>query len=342
MAETVKNILPDISVVLPVYNGEKFLRDAIRSLLDQTFKNFELLVVNDGSTDRSLEITKSFTDKRIKLIELRKNSGLIFALNTGITQSKGKYIVRMDADDICTANRLEVQFQHMESFPELGVCGTDYDNFSETFYKTCRTIKGNEQLKAWLLFSTPLCHPSVIIRKSILPENPYDANFRHVEDYELWTRLALSCSMENLPLSLLKYRHHPAQISNEKRAEQLNRMAEIQSKYLVRLGFKFSESELLFHVRLSSGNKLDHLDQLSKAEYWFLNLIEQNKKNQSLNDSALRYCTARMFYDLCGNTTLGLRAYLHWYKSPLRQFYGLGFNYGFRQLIKCLIRNIMR
>ncbi|MFN6038623.1 MAG: glycosyltransferase family 2 protein, partial [Bacteroidota bacterium] len=222
------NDSPEISVLMSVYNSDQFILDSISSVLNQTFSNFEFIIIDDGSTDNSLNIIKSISDDRIRLFVNNQNRGLIFSLNKGVELAKGKYIVRMDSDDLCFPNRLELQYNFMQTHPEIGVCGSDYDNFSETFYKSCHTIKGSEVLKVWLLFSTPLCHPTVIIRKSILPKDPYDVNFLHVEDYELWTRLALTSSIENLPETLLKYRHHPAQVSNEKRSEQLIRVKEIQ------------------------------------------------------------------------------------------------------------------
>jgi glycosyltransferase involved in cell wall biosynthesis len=331
---------PEISVVMSVYNGARFLRESIDSVLQQSFTNFEFIIVNDGSTDESLSIIKSFNDDRILLIENEGNKGLIYSLNKGFSVAKGKYIARLDADDLCFSNRLSIQFEFMETHPEIGVVGSDYINFSSSFSRNCSTLKNPEILKAWLLFATPLCHPSVMIRSNVLAQeiNPYDQEFLHVEDYELWTRIALNTGLDNIAKPLLRYRHHPAQISQRARAEQLKGSKEIQRRYLSRLGFRFVESDIDLHNYISSGIKIQSSEKLFEIRNWLENLRQQNETTQVFNSTAFTHVLGRIFYEVCGNTNLGLKAYFFWRESELKNFYGNNFQFQLRQLLKCIFR----
>jgi len=152
---------PLISVVLSVYNAEKYLVEAIKSILNQTFKDFEFIIINDGSTDKSLEIIESYQkeDERIILIS-RENKGLIASLNEGIEKAKGKYIVRMDADDISLSTRFEEQVKIMEENQNIGLCGTSVIVFGNNIKNDVwKLSKDDKTIKTELLFSSPLFHP---------------------------------------------------------------------------------------------------------------------------------------------------------------------------------------
>jgi glycosyltransferase involved in cell wall biosynthesis len=323
---------------MSVYNAERYLGDAVQSVLSQSFRDFEFIIINDGSTDQSRNILSRFDDSRVQIVDNSQNKGLIFSLNLGFSLARGKYIARMDADDVCLPNRLEAQFQFMELNQALGLCGSDYINFSESFSKNCSTLKGADILKSWLLFSSPLCHPSVMIRRSAFPIEGYDINFPHVEDYELWTRIAMNHTLDNCDSFLLKYRDHPNQVSKEKRNQQIQSSCLIQKNYLKRLGFLFSEEELLIHSLASSGEKINHLSGLIKISEWLNNLLIQNEKIKALDVCSLQYCVGRIFYDVCGNTSLGRIAFKFWRRSPLRRYYGSDLKSSFRQRIKCAVR----
>lgn len=323
---------------MSVYNAERYLGDAVQSVLSQSFHDFEFIIINDGSTDQSRTILSRFNDSRIQIVDNSHNKGLIFSLNLGFSLAKGKYIARMDADDVCLPHRLETQFQFMEFNESMGLCGSDYINFSESFSKNCSTLKGSDILKSWLLFSTPICHPSVMIRKSAFPPEGYDVNFTHVEDYELWTRIAMNHSIDNCDSFLLKYRDHPSQVSKEKRNQQIQASTLIQKNYLRRLDFHFSDEELVIHSQASSGEKIINLSELIKISEWLNSLLIQNEKIKALDVSSLQYCVGRIFFDVCGNTVLGRSAFKFWRRSPLRRYYGSDLKSSFRQRIKCAVR----
>jgi len=160
-----KNIIPKISVVMAVYNGEKYLREAIDSILNQTFNDFEFIIINDGSTDDSAEIIKSYNDPRIILIQ-QENKGLAAALNEGIKIAKGKFIARMDADDISLKTRLEKQIQFMEAHPEYVAIGSWSNHISADgdYLYTCKMPLESSALKDELPDKCPFIHTSVLMR----------------------------------------------------------------------------------------------------------------------------------------------------------------------------------
>jgi len=181
-----------ISVVMPVYNGEKFVSKAVESILNQTLKGFEFIIIDNKSTDNSVKIIKSFNDSRIKLIQNKKNVGIASSLNKGIKYSKGQYIARMDADDISYPNRLEEQLSFLEKNPGVSVLGT----YASLFNEKGRTW-GNlrtpvvPSLKDWL-WGSMVIHASVMMKKQDVQHvGGYDPKTYRVEDYDLWLRMII-------------------------------------------------------------------------------------------------------------------------------------------------------
>jgi glycosyltransferase involved in cell wall biosynthesis len=340
MDQALKNDTPLVSVILPVYNAEKYLRDAVRSILDQSHRNFELIVIDDGSTDNSAAIINGFTDNRITVIKNGPNLGLITSLNKGIELASGKYIARMDADDISAGDRFAKQVEFMETRPAVGLCGSDYYSFSGNHFDKKVTLKDPEVLKTWLLFTPPVCHPSVMIRASILKSNHlrYDHAYKHVEDYELWTRIAQFSSLANIDEFLLYYRDHAGQVSHRKREEQIVNSKKVQRNYLKQLGFAFAEHELVIHNLISSNARITTVEILKEMTGWLNHLVKQNSEKHIINTKAFNYSVGRIFYDCCGNTSLGMEAYRLWRNSTLRKYYGDNLRMRLRLMAKCLIR----
>lgn len=214
-----------ITVLMPVYNAEKYLRGAIESILDQTFADFEFLIIDDGSTDKSLNIINSYNDPRIKLIRNTKNLGIIKTLNRGLSLAKGVYIARMDADDISTQDRLEKQVNFMDDHLEIGVCGSWVKIFTHFKFLgyVIKLPTNPEDIKLDLRRRNVIQHPSVILRKSLFDEFGlrYLNNFRHAEDYDLWVRASKLFPLANLPEVLLYYRYSPKSVGDLYANEQL-------------------------------------------------------------------------------------------------------------------------
>jgi glycosyltransferase involved in cell wall biosynthesis len=210
--ENYNNIL--VSVVMPVYNGALYLREAIDSILSQTHTNLELIIINDGSTDDSEEIIRSYDDPRIRYILNEKNCGICVTLNKGLDVAQGKYIARMDCDDISLPERLQKQVEYIEQNPSIGILGSDIIVFGEGIEEWIFTFEHDKNCcKAGLLFNTCFAHPAVIIRKSLLDGHKlrYDEEYRGLEDFELWYRISRYADLINLSFPLLRYRKHKSQ-----------------------------------------------------------------------------------------------------------------------------------
>ena len=219
----ITDAVPCISVVMSAYNGEDYIRVAIQSVVDQVFSDFEFIIVNDGSTDHTANIIEEFDDRRIILVNNPVNRGLIYSLNLGFSLARGRYIARMDADDISLPNRLEKQVAFFEMHPEVGVLGTAIKVVS-SFWGLSKTVKYPESDNCirWCFTSYPaLAHPTVIIRHSILDNmDLYDKSYVHIEDYDLWVRMSKHCKVANLPETLLIYRSHPESVTSKNFQEQ--------------------------------------------------------------------------------------------------------------------------
>ncbi len=157
-----------VTILMPVYNGEKYLKEALESILNQTFTNFEFLIINDASTDNSKNIINSFNDHRIKLIENKENLGLTKSLNKGISISQSEYIARMDADDISLPKRLGIQVKFMDKHPEIGAVGTWAKIIGDKNKKHIKTYSNFEKIKAVSFFKNIIVHPSVRIGRKLI------------------------------------------------------------------------------------------------------------------------------------------------------------------------------
>lgn len=208
---------PLVTVLMSVYNGEKYLSEAIESILNQTYKNFEFLIIDDGSTDSSKKIVKSYNDSRIKLIENEENIGLTRSLNKGIELSKGKYIARMDADDISFPERLEKQVDFMENHEDVAVCGSWFRVIDDkgNLLSEVKTQINHEFLFFELFFKNPMGHATTIMRKSVIEHiGRYDPDYVRTQDYDLWFRIIESgYKIHNIDRILIYYRKHENMVS---------------------------------------------------------------------------------------------------------------------------------
>jgi glycosyltransferase involved in cell wall biosynthesis len=233
---------PLVSILMAVYNGEKYLREAIESMLNQTYTNFEFLIINDGSTDTTEEIIMSYQDERIRHIKNEQNLKLIASLNKGLDLAIGKYIARMDADDISMPERLEKQVEFMERKPEIGVLGSWVEIIGKEEPMIIQHKTNFNDIRVELLFHNYLCHPSVIINNLLIKKhNLKYPNFLHAEDYGLWIQVAKYGKIEILPEFLLKYREHGENISLTLKKEQKIQDSTIRKIQLNELGVVFTD-----------------------------------------------------------------------------------------------------
>lgn len=225
----------EISVVMSVYNGENFLSEAVESILNQTFENFEFIIISDGSTDKSSEILNSYAqqDSRIILVEQR-NMGLVVSLNKGLEQARAPLIARMDADDVSLPHRLQTQKNYMDENLNIGVLGSAIIPINEQGIqgKALSYPPVGEKLDHYIYhYGSPLAHPSVMMRRDlVIEQGSYRQEFKHAEDYDLWLRLHKVSNIDNLAEPLLQYRQHSEKISIYHAEEQA--VASVMARYI--------------------------------------------------------------------------------------------------------------
>lgn len=210
---------PAISILLPAYNCSLYIAQTIDSLLGQTFTDFELLIINDGSTDGTEQVILSYKDTRIRYLKNEGNKGLVFTLNRGIQEAAGTYIARMDADDIAMPTRLQLQKQWLDEHPNTAAIACtirfiDGKGKEQGMWEEDEDTCSYQAIKKMLPRENCIAHPTIMIRKEIALAYPYDPMQLHCEDYDLWLRiLADGLVIEKLPQPLLLYRNHEASIT---------------------------------------------------------------------------------------------------------------------------------
>lgn len=226
-----------VSVVVSVYNGEKYLREAVDSILGQTFRDFEFIIVDDGSTDRTWAILQSYNAPRIVLLRNQENIGLTRSLNKGLAAARGEYIARMDADDVSLPERLEKQVAYLDAHSEVGLLGTWIEIIGERGERLSVLRRPIEPpLITWsLLFDNCLAHSTVMYRRSLVGKLGGYNPSRYAQDYDLWSRMSFETQIVNLPEVLVRWRSHPDGISVQKLAQQEVFASEISARNIRRL-----------------------------------------------------------------------------------------------------------
>jgi len=278
--------MPKVSVILPTYNCEQYIKATMDSLINQTFSDFEILIVDDCSTDSTVEIIKQYSDPRILLTIKEKNSGYTDSLNWAIARANGKYIARMDGDDICHLERFEKQSEYLDTHPEIVLLGTNAQVIDSDF---CFNYPSQvEPMMSTLLFGNTFVHPSVMGRAEVFKKYPYDKNREPAEDYDLWTRIINEGKVTNLPEVLLYYRVHDGQISNLKKDKQDSSARKSMLRMFQLLSYdrkRFSEDLILNAIW---PHRNIELSELKKAITWFDSLVDdQNKFDVKLLKKAL-------------------------------------------------------
>lgn len=243
-----------VSIVTAVYNGEKYLSQTLDSVLRQTFDDFELVVIDDASTDGTADILRKYAERdgRIKVYRNEQNLRLARSLNRGVSLAEGKYIARLDADDICMPNRLEKQYDFMENNPDIGVSFCKFFALRDGELMPCGLGRRRdpESVKAMLPFFCPVLHPGVIARSDVMKKYSYDGSRTCTEDIDLWTRMTLdgvkiACDGEYL----MQYRLHGGSITSTSRERQEREVLEIESNFYEKTLFRMDEKEKEFYIK---------------------------------------------------------------------------------------------
>ena len=275
---------PVVSVILPVYNSEKYIVQAINSILDQSFKDFELLVFDDASNDNTLTLMEQVKDERFRLVRKEKNTGYTQSLIKGVHMSAGKYIARMDSDDWSDPDRLRLQVEFLERNPEVGIVGTSAQTFSDKGEGALWTYpESDEDIRTFMLADSPFAHPSVMMRKSVLDafQLNYDHTYEPCEDYKLWSELLKKTKGANLPGALLKYRLHQNQ-TIQTRKERLIGISNLIRREVFQneFGIQLDGHQLETHYDYFNDFRSSSLERIEKMYKWRNYLLTCSRKSR--------------------------------------------------------------
>lgn len=279
---------PLVTVLMPVYNAARHVDAAITGILAQTEANFEFLIIDDGSSDGSVARIEAHRDPRIRLVCRPQNGGIVAALNHGLSVARGRYLARMDADDVALPERLAVQIGQLEAHPDWGLCGSDFIPLNESELSVASWVRHFDpaEVAVACLFTNPICHPTVTFRRDALPPAGYSANFPHAEDLALWIELSHQTKIANLPEQLLRYRVHPDQISRRENPTQSRATERLFRQQLRRLDIDPQEDEMIAH-RVLGGAFVPHPRLNHLTATWCERVVIANRRAQVWSVDAL-------------------------------------------------------
>lgn len=314
---------PRVTVFVPAYNAESFIAEAIESILNQSYVDFELLLIDDGSEDTTAEIMTDYcADPRIRIVRNAENLGLPNTRNKGLRMARGEYIAFLDADDIAVPQRLQRQVDYLDAHPDISVLGSQRYNFDEKGIKKAGTNQPRkcrpETIHALSLFTSPVYNTTIMARAQALRDHQYDPAFRTAEDTDLWCRMLTAHHFAALPERLVFYRKHTAQTTQTRHGEIFECWEKIMTRELTALGLHVTAEDVRKHTLLHRGRKSfrcvmgyerDHA-YLIWARQWLTNLIAANTQRRIYTEPAFSHVVSISWIRLCGKAikTTGIQA----------------------------------
>jgi glycosyltransferase involved in cell wall biosynthesis len=301
MAESDDNT-PTLSIIMPAYNAENHIYEAVESILAQSYSDFELVVINDGSTDRTAEIINYFNDDRISLLNNDSNRGIVFSRNRGILHARGRYIAPFDADDIARRDKFDKQISFLEANPEYGLIGSWAQIIDAQGKRKNNKWKVNasaERIPAIMLFRNYFVHSAVVLRREAIPVDGYAEGFDTVEDYRMWASVVRSWKIWNYPDYLVKYRLHNLSITQSKSA-RLPEKDKMVFRFLYEpLQIDMDEHRLSLLQTIKSDSPIKEEQTLKDIEAFLLLLIKQNNELGLYDSKQLRKVVLNRWLKTC-------------------------------------------
>lgn len=293
---------PLVSVVMPVFNGETYIRQTIDSILTQTYRNIEFIILNDGSGDLTEQIILDYTDSRIRHVKHTKNMGLTHSLNNGISLSKGDYIARIDADDIADPRRIEQQVEFLLSHPDHGMCGTFYQVIDSmgNIVEQVDLPSTDMEAKTFLLFDNCFCHSSIMIKAPLIRELRYREEYQVCEDYDLWYRTSQRAKVSNIPVYATSYRIHAKKSSLAKKRFPNQQIGIINRNFLDIHHIPYSAEELEIHTNFLRLNCVYYESNgFAKLENWLLKLGKLLSRDPDIHQEVAHKIIVRRWITIC-------------------------------------------
>jgi len=308
---------PLISVIMPLHNAVAYVGEAVESVLTQTFGDFELIVVDDASSDGSGEVVRGIEDARVRLIRSEVQLNAAGARNLGMAEAKGEFVAFLDADDVALPRRLAVQVEFFREHPEVGLLGTQVDMIDQngSFVSHGLGTRPSPQIPGLLLFENCIALSSVMVRRELL--KPFRPEFAPAEDYDLWARLAAKIAFYILPQALTQYRVNPEGVSAREPERMQKAVEAIHSWQLAALGVHEVPS---VHALLAGWPISADRETVCRAEQWLLALKKINDQAGGYDRQAFDQILAERWFMVCNDSwQLGGWVLKIYWKSPLRR-----------------------
>jgi len=271
---------PILSVIMPVYNAERYLREAVMSILEQTFNNLELIIIDDGSTDSSLAVIQSIKDERIRLYKNDRNQGIVYCRNKGLSLTKGDYVGMFDADDVAYPEKFKEQISFLEQNKDFGMVGS----WAKFINKEGKRLPGGWKLKAppekipsIMLFKNYFLQSAVLYRKECISKFSFRDGLDILEDYMIWLEIMTEFKVWNLQKPLVDYRIHAGSVTKSKSGEMLAKEKKVFKMQLLELGIDPTELELDLHLLIRDNRPVTEINTLKSIERWLLKIIIRNE-----------------------------------------------------------------
>ena len=294
--------LPLLSVIMPVYNAEKFLSDAMKSVLGQSFKNLELIIINDGSTDKSELVVQSFTDERIRYFKNEENSGIVYSRNRGLKLAKGDFIGMVDADDIVYPEKFEKQIEFLKQNPEYGFVGS----WARFIDENGKRIPGGWKLKASpekipaiMFFKNYFLQSAVVYQKDCIKNFSFTKGFEIGEDYLIWYQMLKKYKAWNFPEYLVDYRMHQHNITVKQKEKGYELEREIFRIQFKELGIEATDEELDIHMKIRYTETINSTELLKEIEKWLMKILRYNDLNKVYDKKHLYEVVTNRWMKVC-------------------------------------------
>ena len=336
---------PAISILMPAYNAAPFVAEAVASLLAQSYPHWELIVVDDASTDSTRDEIRKFSDPRIRIVERPTNQGLIAVLNLGLSLCRGTWIARMDADDICHPERLAKQMAFVNEHTDIQVLGTGVRFFrnntegARVWSQELIHPDSQDGIVAQMIFHSSVAHATVLMKRSLVDRyNPlYNVEFPHAEDYELWTRMLQDgVKIHNLQEALYEVRHHEASVSQRARPVQIDTARRVRALWRKRLQLDSEGQNAETHYAVGQRLYPRKSNALKLIEKCLVEIQRANARFKLCSQPALNRVIAETWEGACSALSdKGLSTWRHYRQS---EFAGTDAMKSLRLLARCLIR----
>jgi glycosyltransferase involved in cell wall biosynthesis len=314
---------------MPAYNAESYISQAIKSVLNQTYEDFELIIINDGSTDSTKSVINSFYDSRIKYSENVNNSGIVTSRNKGLVQAIGKYIGMLDADDIAYPEKFEEQIAFLEKNKDFGMVGSwavFIDENGEKLPGSWKLTASSEMIPAIMLFKNYFLQSAVLYRKECISKFSFKEDFDILEDYLIWLEIIKKYKAWNLQKYLVKYRIHSGGVTKKHSIEKLLKEKKVFQLLFEQIGINATEEEMEMHLLIRDDVPITSISTLKSIESWLLKISEKNKELKIYNHHMLEKVIFNRWAKVCSKASgLHIKMLYHFFASHISTTFVMSF-----------------